>query len=96
MTEQELYRCESHERRVAILEDKVNDQHTETQLLRNDLEAQAKNIDRITDMVESATKKIEEIIPKLEISNAYRTGIMFVIAIVGSKIFEIIISKIFK
>lgn len=96
MTEQEAYRCESHERRVTILEDKVSAQHTETQLLRNDLEAQAKNIDRITNMVECATKKIEEIIPKLEISNAYRTGIMFVVAIVGSKIFEIIISKIFK
>ena len=96
MTEKELYRCESHERRVSILEDKVTVQYTETQLIKNDLKIQAENIDRITAMVESAAKKIEEIIPKLEVSNAYRTGIMFVIAIVGSKIFEIIISKIFK
>lgn len=96
MTEQEQYRCESHEKRVASLEEKAHEQHTEMQLLRNDLIAQAKNIDRISIMVERTTQKIEEILPKIAISNAYRTGLMFVAAIVGSKIFEIIISKIFR
>jgi len=96
MTDQEQYRCESHERRVTILEKAVHEQDTKTQLLRNDLEAQAKNIDRVTLMVERATQKIEEILPKIAISNAYRTGLMFVLAIVGSKIFEMIISKIFR
>lgn len=96
MTEQELYRCESHERRVASLEDKLHAQDTEVKVLRNDLDAQARNIDRVTLMVERATQKIEEILPKIAISNAYRTGLMFVLAIVGSKLFEIVISKIFK
>lgn len=96
MTEQELYRCESHERRVSSLEERVHIQDKATEVLSNDLKTLSRNVERITNMVECATKKIDEIIPKLEISNAYRTGIMFVIAIVGSKIFEIIITKIFK
>lgn len=96
MTDQELYRCESHERRVDTLEKKSYEQHAEMQQLRSDLISQAKNIDRISVMVERTTQRIEEILPKIAISNAYRTGLMFVAAIVGSKIFEIVISKLFR
>ena len=100
MTEQELYRCESHERRVASLEERVHIQDTATALLSSEVKGLSKNVEKLTNMMESAQVTLQEILPQIKVSkqweDMYRAGIMFLVGVIVSGIAGIVISHLSK
>lgn len=100
MTEQELFRCESHERRVSSLEDRVHIQDTATALLSSEVKGLIRNVEKLTLMMESAQETLQKIIPQVTVSkqweDMYRAGIMFLVGVIVSGIAGIIISHLSK
>ncbi len=100
MTEQELYRCESHERRVTSLEERVHIQDTATALLSSEVKGLSKNVEKLTNMMESAQVTLQEILPQIKVSkqweDMYRAGIMFLVGVIVSGIAGIVISHLSK
>jgi uncharacterized coiled-coil protein SlyX len=100
MTEQELYRCESHERRVSSLEERVHIQDTATALLSSEVKGLSKNVERLTNMMETVQSTLQEVIPQVKVSkqweDMYRAGLMFLVGIVVSGIAGVVISHLNK
>lgn len=100
MTDQELYRCESHERRVSSLEERVHIQDTATALLSSEVKGLSKNVERLTNMMETVQSTLQEVLPQIKVSkqweDMYRAGLMFLVGIIVSGIAGIIISHLSK
>lgn len=100
MTEQELYRCESHERRVASLEERVHIQDKATAALSSELNGLSKNVERLTNTMESVQATLQEVIPQIKVSkqweDMYRAGLMFFVGIIVSGIAGVVISHFSK
>lgn len=100
MTEQELYRCESHERRVASLEERVHIQDTATALLSSEVKGLSRNVEKLTIMMESAQTTLQEILPQIKVSkqweDMYRGGLMFLIGVIVSGLAGLAISHLSK
>lgn len=100
MTEQELYRCESHERRVSSLEERVHIQDTATALLSSEVKGLSRNVEKLTIMMESAQTTLQEILPQIKVSkqweDMYRGGLMFLIGVIVSGLAGLVISHLSK
>lgn len=100
MTDQEQYRCDSHERRVTSLEERVHIQDTATALLSSEVKGLSRNVEKLTLMMESAQVTLQEILPQIKVSkqweDMYRAGIMFLVGVIVSGIAGIIISHLSK
>lgn len=100
MTEQEQYRCESHERRVTSLEERMHIQDTATALLSSEVKGLSRNVEKLTLMMESAQSTLQEIIPQIKVSkqweDMYRAGVTFLIGVTVSGVVGIIISYLSK
>lgn len=83
MTDQELYRCESHERRITSLEQLVHIQDTATALLSSEVKNLSKNVEGLTISMKEWKKSLDEIIPQVKISkqweDIYRAGMYLII-----------------
>lgn len=94
MTEQELYRCESHERRVASLEERVHIQDTATALLSSEVKNLSKNVADLTDMMFTVKKSLDEIIPQIKISkqweDIYKSGMFLILGAITTGAIAII------
>lgn len=95
MTEQELYRCESHERRVSSLEERVHIQDTATALLSSEVKGLSKNVERLTNMVENVQSTLQDILPQIKVSkqweDMYRGGIMFLVGVIVTGVVGVLI-----
>lgn len=100
MTDQEQYRCESHERRITGLEKWMHTQDTATALLSSEVKGLSRNVEKLTLMMESAQSTLQEIIPQIKVSkqweDMYRTGVTFLIGVIVSGVAGIIISHLSK
>lgn len=100
MTEQELYRCESHERRVSSLEERVHIQDTATALLSSEVKGLSRNVEKLTLMMESAQTTLQDILPQIKVSkqweDMYRGGLMFLIGVIVSGLAGLLISHLSK
>jgi len=100
MTEQEQYRCESHERRVTSLEERVHIQDTATALLSSEVKGLSKNVERLTNMMETVQTTLQEVLPQVKVSkqweDMYRAGLMFLVGIIVSGVASIIIHHLSK
>lgn len=100
MTEQELYRCESHERRVSSLEERVHIQDTATALLSSEVKGLSRNVEKLTNMMESAQTTLQDILPQIKVSkqweDMYRGGLMFLIGVIVSGLAGLLISHLSK
>ncbi len=95
MTEQELYRCESHERRVASLEERVHIQDTATALLSSEVKGLSKNVERLTNMMENVQSTLQDILPQIKVSkqweDMYRGGLMFLVGVIVTGVIGVLI-----
>lgn len=103
MTEQELYRCESHEKRISDLESGFHAQDKYTAVLGTEVHNLATTVTNLTKTVTSLDgtinlirNELNDIIPKIKVSkqweDIYRSGITFlaglIIAGVVSMVFD--------
>lgn len=100
MTEQEAYRCESHERRVSSLEERVHIQDTATALLSSEVKGLSRNVEKLTLMMESAQTTLQDILPQIKVSkqweDMYRGGLMFLVGVIVSGLAGLLISHLSK
>lgn len=83
MTEQEQYRCESHERRITGLEKWMHTQDTATALLSSEVKNLSKNVEGLTISMNQWKKSLDEIIPQVKISkqweDIYKSGMYLIV-----------------